>query len=435
MDIRILPPEEMIDVTITLPLSKSVANRQLIINALTPGATSIPAEYIPDADDSQVLASALETLRLNRQATLDVHAAGTAFRFLTAMCAATEGVDVTIDGTDRLRHRPIATLVEALRTLGAEIEYTGENDFAPLHIKGKRLKGGTVTLNPSESSQFVSALMMIAPLMDSPLTIDFGGEEPVSRPYIRMTASQMQRAGVDVEISPFDVKIFSGTYRPIPPYKERDWTAASYWYSLSAISAGFITLADMKLPSLQGDSAVADMYRRLGVVTSPSDEEEEALQLTPDPEQFSRFEQDLTDNPDLAQTIAVTSAMLGIPFHLTGLSTLRNKETDRLNAMQRELHKFGIIAEIRNDSELVWNLERHPIFEEPEVETYDDHRMAMSFAPAAIFVPALIIRNAEVVSKSYPTFWDDLRKAGFEFTDASADNTTETGEDTKEVDK
>ncbi len=410
----------MIEASILLPLSKSVANRLQIINALTAGANPLPDEMIPDADDSRILAKSLADIATaTAPLELNIGAAGTAFRFLTALCAATPGLSVTLDGTPRLRNRPIAPLVDALIALGAEITYLDKSGFAPLSIKGKKLSGGTISINPAISSQFISALMMIAPTMEAPLTIDFNGEEPVSRPYIRMTAAQIQHSGVDVDLTPTSVTVDNTGYKAIAPYCERDWSAASYWYSISAISAGFITLADMTQKSLQGDSRVANLYEMLGVMTQPSEDTDNALDLIPSPDQFSRFEQDLSDNPDVAQTIAVTAAMLGIPFHLRGLSTLRDKETDRLVAMKQELDKFGIIVEIRNNAELVWNGERHPIFEIPQVDTYADHRMAMAFAPAAIFIPGLIINDIEVVSKSYPKFWDDLATAGFTLTDAS----------------
>lgn len=420
MNYRIMPPEEMIEATILLPLSKSVANRLLIINALTPGAPAVPDDMIPDSDDSRIMADSLAAIaRSNGHIDLNIGAAGTAFRFLTALCAATPGLSATLDGTPRLRRRPIAPLVDALRTLGADITYMEEEGFAPLSIRGTKLKGGVISINPAISSQFISALMMTAPVMESPLIVDFNGEEPVSRPYIRMTAAQIERAGVEVDLTPTSVTVANTGYRPVEPYCERDWSAASYWYSISAISAGFVTLPGLSTESMQGDRRVARLYEMLGVMTEPSEDVDNALDLVPSPEQFSRFEEDLSDNPDVAQTIAVTAAMLGIPFHLRGLSTLRDKETDRLAAMKAELDKFGIIVEIRNDSELVWNGERHPLFAIPEVDTYADHRMAMAFAPAAIFVPGLVINDIEVVSKSYPAFWDDMRAAGFILTDAS----------------
>lgn len=424
MDYRIIPPEEMIEATITLPLSKSVSNRQLIINALTPNAPRM--KEVAQCDDSSFLQKVLDDSALSADGSIfSVGAAGTALRFLTAYFATVEGKSVILDGSERLRQRPISPLVDALRILGAEIEYTGEPGHAPLKITGHRLHGGKIEMDSSVSSQFISALMMIGPMMERPLKLTLTGET-ISRPYILMTKALMEQAGADVEFERNLITVNPSAYRISTARPERDWSAASYWYEITALSAGFITLPGLSADSLQGDKATAGYFKRLGVNTNVSEEVENALELMPDPEQFSRFEEDLSENPDIAQTIAVTSAMLGIPFHLRGLSTLRDKETDRLAAMQTELDKLGFIVEIRNGSEIVWNGERHPIFEMPEIATYDDHRMAMAFAPAALYIPGLVIRNAEVVTKSYPGFWDDLKAAGFTIEDTATKSNKET---------
>lgn len=429
MDYRIIPPEEMIEATVMLPLSKSVSNRQLIINALTPGA--VPLKEIARCDDSSYLQNVLAGSRSSSDGgTFNVGAAGTALRFLTAFFAVAEGKTVTLDGTERLRQRPIAPLVDSLRKLGAEIEYAGEAGHAPLKIKGRKLHGGEIEIDPSVSSQFVSALMMIGPTMETPLKIRLTGEI-ISRPYIMMTKALMEQAGADIEFERDLITVKPSVYRDTVMTAERDWSAASYWYEITALSAGFITLPGLDPDSLQGDKATAGYFQRLGVITNQSEEIGDALELSPDPEQYSRFEQDLSDNPDIAQTLAVTSAMLGIPFHLRGLSTLTDKETDRLAALQTELDRLGFIVEIRNGAELVWNGERHPIFEIPRIETYDDHRMAMAFAPAALYIPGLVICNAEVVTKSYPGFWDDLKTAGFTIVDTAMANRPETEEEAK----
>lgn len=404
MKLRIMPPEEMIETEITLPLSKSMYNRAVVMRALTPGDDR---DLGPSpCDDATAMFGAIGLLTGD----VNIGAAGTAMRFLTAYYAATPGADVTIDGCGRMRERPIGVLVDALRSLGADIEYAGEEGFPPLHIRGRKLHGDSIDIDSSVSSQFVSALMMVAPTFDSPLTLNLLGEV-ASLPYIRMTAGMMANRGIDVEVYPNSVEIKPGSYRPVKiDDVERDWSAASYWYSLTALSAGWVTLAGLAMLSLQGDSEVAAYYDKLGVVTG---EEDGNVELSASPEVFSRFEADFSETPDVAQTVAVTCAMIGVPFHITGLGNLRIKETDRLEALRAELYKLGVEIEVRRDSEIVWEGRRHPIFEVPEIDTYGDHRMAMSFAVAAVYVNGLVINDAEVVCKSYPGFWDDLRHAGF----------------------
>lgn len=417
MDYRIFPPDGMIETTVSLPLSKSICNRLLIINALNPEAEPLPVRA--RCDDSDVLAEILAMeIPYDQHFKVDVHAAGTAFRFLTAFFAAHEGALVEITGTERLRQRPISPLVDALRKLGAEIEYLEKEGFAPLLIRGHRLSGGEIEMNATVSSQFISALLMIAPTMNRPLTIKLDGD-PISRPYILMTLGLMEQAGAKTFFERDVITIKNEPYTNEVFDIEPDWSAASYWYEIAAISAGFVTLPGLPLKSLQGDSATARYFRGLGVRTEESEEVDGALELCADPDVNARLETDLSETPDIAQTLAVTCGTLGINFHLKGLSSLKVKETDRLEALRKEMDKIGIIVEIRNDSELVWNGERHPIFEMPAFDTYQDHRMAMALAPVSIFIPGLIIRDIEVVSKSYPGFWDDLKNAGFTVTDAS----------------
>lgn len=416
MNYRIDPPEDMVMATITLPQSKSIANRLLIINALSPGAE--PFDGMDICDDTRAMANALASLPSSGEVQLNTGAAGTASRFLTAYLATRNGLVANLDGSERMRQRPMALLIESLRSLGADIKCLGEEGFLPVRITGRQLAGGELTIDATVSSQFISALMMIAPMMEKGLVIRLEGE-PASRPYIEMTAELMRRAGASIECDFFSgvITVMPTGYTSSPREIECDWSAASYWYEIAALTAGFITLPGLQLPSLQGDSKGAQLFEMLGVVTSPSEEVDNALEVAPSPEQFSRFEVDLADTPDIAQTFAVTSAMLGIPFHLRGLASLPGKETDRLEALRIELDKFGIIAEVRNKSELVWNGERHPVIAIPEIDTYDDHRMAMAFAPTAMLIPGIVIRNAEVVTKSYPGYWDDLRTAGFTVTE------------------
>ena len=418
MDYRVFPPEEMIEATVSLPLSKSIANRALILHALTPGNTPAPTQA--DCADSDAIVKALKDSAAGAT-TVNIGAAGTAMRFLTAYYAATPGCEVTLDGSERMRHRPIGPLVDALRECGASISYAGEEGFPPLKINGCQLNGGEVTLPANISSQFISALMMVAPTMTEGLRINLDGEI-ISLPYIKMTMAMMQNRGIEVDRYPQMIDIAPGTYEAPAdgPESERDWSAASYWAEISAISAGFVTLPGLKAEgSLQGDSAAIDIFERMGVICQESEDVADAAEFTPSPEVYSRIDLDMTETPDLAQTVAVTAAMLGLPFCLRGLSTLRIKETDRIDALCRELLKFGFILETEGDHTLRWDGRRMPITQLPEVDTYDDHRMAMAFAPTALFVPGVIIRNIEVVSKSYPGYWDDLRSAGFRLVDAS----------------
>lgn len=409
MNLRIIPPDEMLEVSITLPLSKSMSARALIINKI--GGFE-PVIELSDSDDTKALAEGLSIT----SGKVDIGASGTAMRFLTAYYAATEGTDVILDGNERMRQRPIGILVEALRHIGADIEYCAEEGFPPIHIRGNKLSGGEVQLDPSVSSQFISALMMTAPLMMSPFAIRYEGE-PSSLPYLKMTAGMMEEAGVSPEFR------YNGIEIPNTPYTqpivkiERDWSAASYWYSITALSAGWVTLEDMQMNSLQGDSLIKEMGSRIGVITSESEETENAVELSASPEQFSRLEVDMSGTPDLVPTLAVTSAILGIPFRFTGVRSLRAKETDRIEALKNEALKFGMIFENEGDNILFWEGKRVPMHELPRFCTYGDHRMAMALAPLAIFVPGIVIEDSDVVTKSYPGYWKDLQKAGFKFID------------------
>ena len=320
MDYRIFPPEEMIDATITLPLSKSISNRALIINALTPNA--IPLQRVANCDDTNAMLCALNSSEEN----INIGAAGTAMRFLTAYFASTPGHKVVLDGSERMRQRPIKALVDALRNCGAKIEYTQNEGFPPLAIYGNNLEGGEVALPASISSQYISALLMVAPLMQNGLTITLEGEI-TSRPYILMTLSMMSRWGVECTFEGNIIRVPHCQYSPIEFDIEGDWSAASYWYEISALSAGCIALKGLDEKSLQGDSCLMKYFEKLGVDSQFEDEE---LTLIPSPEQLSHIELDLSEQPDIAQTIAMTCCMLRIPFRLTGLATLKIKEIKQI---------------------------------------------------------------------------------------------------------
>ena len=405
---RILPPEDFMEASVTLPLSKSQSARALVIAALTPGAPM--PEPVAECDDT---ASLIEALSRPEATDVNVGHSGTSMRFLTAFYASREGHTVRLDGSERMRHRPIGPLVEALRSLGADIEYAGEEGFPPLLIRGRALVGGEVEIDATVSSQFVSALLMVAPLMAQGLTVRFRGE-PVSRPYIRMTLSLMADAGVEADFDPDGIRVPHGAYRiPTDPRPmEGDWTGAAVWYETEALVAGIINVTNLATEgSVQGDSRLADIYSRLGVLTEPGEEGGTDLIASPDPD--ARAVVDFADNPDLAQYVAVTCAMLGYPFRLTGLATLRAKETDRLEALRAELLKVGVEVTFPAPGTMEWDGRRHRVFEVPAFDTYGDHRMAMAFAPVAVFIPGILIRDAEVVTKSYPGFWEQFAAAGF----------------------
>lgn len=412
MDVRIFPPEEMIETAVRLPLSKSMSNRYLIINALTPGG--FPPAEVARCTDTEAMQAAL----LNPEGNINVGLAGTAMRFLTAYFAAKPGAEVTLDGNDRMRRRPIGPLVDALRLCGADIAYAGEEGFPPLKIKGRALHGGEVEMDAMVSSQFISGLLMVAPTFSSPLRLTLKGEIS-SLPYIKMTLGMMQRHGISCELAGSQAKVEPGTYLHIEGETiERDWSAASYWYEIGAISAGWITLEDMRLPSLQGDSSLAETFPRLGIVTEPAEDDPSSLSLNPYPDYHAHLELDLADTPDLAQTYAVTCCLLDIPFRFTGLHSLRIKETDRIAALRAELAKLSFAVEEEGDGTLSWHHQRVPVAGIAPIDTYGDHRMAMAFAPAALLAPGLRINGAEAVDKSYPDFWNDLRHAGFRIEEA-----------------
>lgn len=406
MDYQIFPPEEITDAQIRLPLSKSISNRVLMINALTGNAGTIGE--VAKCDDTDAMRRALDS----DSDEINIGAAGTAMRFLTAYFAMQEGRTVTVDGTERMRQRPIGVLVDALRECGADISYTQEEGYPPLRITGKRLTGGSITVDGTISSQYISALLMAAPLMEQGLTITLTGE-PVSRPYILMTLGLMRQWGVESDFYGNTITIAPQRYSAIDFCVEADWSAASYWFEIAAFSFGDIKLLELEKESLQGDSRVKNLFSNFGIETEPDDEG--ALELNASPDITPRMVADLSDCPDLAQTVIVTCCVLNIPFRITGLSTLKIKETDRIAALCTELRKLSFVIGQPDDSTLEWEGERAPVDAEVplSIDTYDDHRMAMAFAPVALFLPGIVIRDVEVVSKSYPDFWDHLRGIGF----------------------
>ena len=407
MKIRITPPAN-INAQIMLPASKSISNRALIINALANGTH--PLENLSDCDDTQVM---LRALQAQPGETIDIMAAGTAMRFLTAYLSVTPG-DRIITGTQRMKQRPIGILVDALRELGANIEYVEKEGFPPLRIQGTTLTKSHISLPGNISSQYISALLMIAPTLKNGLQVTLTGDI-ISRPYIDLTLQLMKDFGAQASwLNDHELKVEPQPYRSTPYYIEGDWSAASYWHEIVALSKdATITLPSLFRKSYQGDSKMADQFALLGARTSYK--ENGITILKPkmvDISQAIHVNLDFTNQPDLAQTFVVTCALQNITFRFTGLQTLKIKETDRIAALICEMKKLGYVLHEAEDSILYWNGERCERSGEA-IDTYEDHRMAMAFAPACLVMDNICINNPQVVSKSYPHYWDDLKAAGF----------------------
>lgn len=405
MNYRIIAPRR-IEGEIDLPASKSISNRVLLLNALcaTPGRLSNLAQ----CDDTDAVLSALAQPDASE---VNIGAAGTAMRFLTAYFATREGREVVIDGTERMRQRPIGVLVDALRQLGADIEYVEAEGYPPLKITGTRLHGGALTVSGSVSSQYITAILLIAPVIGG-ITLTIEGEI-MSRPYIDMTLALMARYGVKAEWRENVIHVPAGEYTALDFTVEADWSAASYWWAMQAIvPQSRITLKGLEPQSLQGDSRIAELMSQMGVTGNWCGR---YLDLRSNGGMgccCSTFA-DLSGTPDIAQTLVVMLCLMGRPFRITGLRTLRIKETDRLEALRTELRKLGYVVKVEGDDAFSWHFETTAAEASPHICTYHDHRMAMAFAPAAIRFPGLIIDDAQVVSKSYPLFWEHLRQAGF----------------------
>ena len=405
MNYRIIAPRR-IEGEIDLPASKSISNRVLLLNALcaTPGRLSNLAQ----CDDTDAVLSALAQPDASE---VNIGAAGTAMRFLTAYFATREGRKVVIDGTERMRQRPIRVLVDALRQLGADIEYVEAEGYPPLKITGTRLHGGALTVSGSVSSQYITAILMIAPVIGGiALTIE---GEVMSRPYIDMTLALMARYGVKAEWRDNVIHVPAGEYTALDFTVEADWSAASYWWAMQAIvPQSRITLKGLEPQSLQGDSRIAELMSQMGVTGNWCGRYLDLRSNGGVGCCCSTFA-DLSGTPDIAQTLVVMLCLMGRPFRITGLRTLRIKETDRLEALRIELRKLGYVVKVEGDDAISWHFETTAAEASPHISTYHDHRMAMAFAPAAIRFPGLIIDDAQVVSKSYPLFWEHLRQAGF----------------------
>lgn len=394
--------------TVQLPASKSISNRALILHALSGGSTR--PENLSDCDDTQVMIRALDHM----PDVIDIHAAGTAMRFLTAYLCVTPGTH-TITGTERMRQRPIRILVDALRTLGARIDYAGNEGFPPLRINGTQLTGSEIELAGNVSSQYISALLMIGAVLPVGLKLRLTGDI-ISRPYINLTLQLMHDFGAQARwTSENSISVAPGGYHDTPFRVESDWSAASYWYQMTALATGSpeVELLGLFANSAQGDSRGAELFARLGVQTEYTPQ---GVKLRKQGHPVVRLDEDLVDIPDLAQTFVVTCCLLDVPFRFTGLQSLKIKETDRICALITELRKLGYVIHAEQDSILWWDGERCPADEQPGIDTYEDHRMAMAFAPACLVCPSIRINEPQVVSKSYPRYWDDLQAAGFGIT-------------------
>ena len=391
---------------ITITGSKSESNRLLLLQALYP---QISIENLSNSDDSKVMQIALKT----SESTIDIHHAGTAMRFLTAYFASKEGREVVLTGSQRMKERPIQILVDALVQLGADIEYLETIGCPPLKIRGKKLFKDKVTLKACVSSQYISALLLIASKLENGLELTLKGKI-TSVPYINMTLDLLHQIGVEASFKGqiINVKPKAQDLTPKTLTVESDWSSASYFYSILALSeiGTEISLSSYKQNSLQGDSVLVEIYKVFGVETF-FEENTIILKKASNNYPKSSIQFDLSNAPDIAQTIAVTCLGLGLECHLTGLHTLKIKETDRLEALKTEIEKFGAAVEITDKT--LHLLASDQLHNNQKIATYNDHRMAMSFAPLALKTD-LQIKDANVVSKSYPSFWEDLKSLGFQ---------------------
>ncbi|MBR4191342.1 MAG: 3-phosphoshikimate 1-carboxyvinyltransferase [Prevotella sp.] len=407
-----LSAPKKLDATVALPASKSISNRALIIYALSGG--HIMPQNLSDCDDTEVIINAIRYM----PDVIDIKAAGTAMRFMTAYLSLMRGTH-TLTGTERMKKRPIKILVDALRSLGAEISYLEEEGFPPLSITGTKLTGSVLEMSGSVSSQYISAVLMIGPMLDKGFELRLTGDI-ISRPYIDLTLYMMNEFGADADWTSADTI----TIKPVP-YKtreyliENDWSGASYWYEMMALMDNpdaKLMLTGLKDGSKQGDSVARYIFSMLGVKTvfeSKTSRKPQTVTITANGRCLPRLEYDFINSPDLAQTFVVTCAAKGVRFHFKGLSTLKIKETDRIEALKKEMRKLGYVIESRNDSELIWDGETCEPQMEKGIDTYEDHRMALAFAPYALKSGEIIINNPQVVTKSYPHFWESLEEVGF----------------------
>ncbi len=392
--------------SVKLPASKSISNRALIINALS--YSPYPIRNLSDSDDTKVLKAAL----FSNTNKFDIGHAGTAMRFLTAFLAKVVG-EWEITGSERMQQRPIKILVDALTQLGAKIEYLKNDGYPPLKIFGSHLKGQTTELDGSISSQYITALLLIAPTIENGLNLKLKGDV-TSKSYIKLTLELMTQFGIRYSWEGNTIVVPEQNYFPIDFTCEADWSGASYWYEIMAlVDQGEIFLENLKLESLQGDADITKWFEPFGVNSAQKDN---GVLLTKTKNNHpQRLELDFIENPDVAQTMTCLCMAKAIPFHFSGLKTLKIKETDRIAALQNELAKFGAQLYEPAEGELAWDgkLDMEMKDELPMINTYHDHRMALAFAPMALADLKMQIEDPMVVTKSYPDFWNDLKKIGF----------------------
>ena len=407
MDLQLTAPARA-NATIALPMSKSISNRALLIAALCDGEPQVlrPAW----CDDTAVMVDALS----RDGGDINVGAAGTAMRFLTAYFACRPGTVVTLDGVERMRQRPIGALVDALRGLGAHIDYLDKDGYPPLRITGTAMHGGDITMPGGVSSQFTSAVMMILPAIGGG-SIRLTGDI-VSAPYIHMTAAVMRAMGAGLEITGDHIVVGNG-YTAQDYIVETDWSAAAPWYALAALlPQSSITLEGLVADSIQGDARLVELGKKLGIA-SRFDSHGVNLDTSHFIDCCCSAFADMSSTPDLVPSWAVLMCLLERSFRMTGVRTLRLKESDRLEALREELSKLGYVLKIEGEDAISWYGEKVQVSQKPPViDTHGDHRMALAFAPAAVRYPGLIIRDADVVSKSYPGYWRHLEQCGFTVT-------------------
>lgn len=399
--------QNTVNARINLPASKSISNRVLIINALC--YNPYPVKNLSDSDDTRVLQQALFSNRNN----FDIGHAGTAMRFLTAFLSKIVG-EWEVTGSERMKQRPIGILVDALNELGARIEYMEKEGFPPLKIFGSHLKGKTLELDGSISSQYISALLLIAPTIENGLVLKLTGDI-TSRSYIELTLKLMARFGIQYKWEGSMITVPEQIYLPGEFTVEADWSGASYWYQTMALAdKGEVLLENLQLESLQGDANIAAWFEQFGVISEQK--KEGVILLKKEQIQPKKLVLDFIENPDVAQTMACLCVAKKIPFHFSGLKTLKIKETDRIAALQNELAKFGATLTEPAHGELAWDgtIEHSKVEKMPVIETYHDHRMALAFAPLALAGFTLEIEDPMVVTKSYPAFWVDLKNVGFD---------------------